>query len=117
MAKAAVIYPDVMSDVEKMKFKSKFDKYLTRTDKIEMQLKQVFSKYYGQVNEDMRGTLKEDDDFKCAHNAKDVDALPKMLKAINFNYKKSKEPIKTMWQAIKDLILMNQHTKGYAKLL
>ena len=29
MAKVAVIFPDVMSDVEKMKFKSKFDKYLT----------------------------------------------------------------------------------------
>ena len=78
-----------------------------------MQLKQVFSKYYGQVNEDMRGTLKEDDDFKCAYNAKDVIVLQKMLKAINFNYKKSKEPIKTMWQAIKDLILVKQHTKGY----
>ena len=29
MAKAAVTVPDVMSDVEKMRFKSKFDKYLT----------------------------------------------------------------------------------------
>ena len=65
----------------------------------------------------MRGTLKEDDDFKCAYNAKDVYALQKMLKAINFNYKKSKEPIKTMWQAIKNLILMNQHKKGYPILL
>ena len=46
-----------MSEVEKMKFESKFDKYLTRTDKIEMQLKQVFSKYFGQVDDDMRGTL------------------------------------------------------------
>ena len=113
MTKAADTDPELMSEVEKMKFKSKFDKYLTRTDKIEMQLKQVFSKCYGQVDEDMRGTLKEDDDFKRAYNAKDVIVLQKMLKAINFNYKKSKEPIKTMWQAIKDLILMNQHTKGY----
>ena len=36
MAKAADTDPDVMSEVEKMKFKSKFDKYLTRADKIEM---------------------------------------------------------------------------------
>ena len=54
----------------------------------------------------MRGTLKDDDDFKRAYNEKDVNALRKMLKAINFNYKNSKEPIKTMWQATKDLILM-----------
>ena len=98
-----------MSEVEKMKFKSNFDKCLTQTDKIEMQLKQVFSKYYGQVYEDMRGTLKEDDNFKRAYNKKDVIALRTMLKAINFNYKKTKEPIKTMWQATKDLILMKQH--------
>jgi hypothetical protein len=113
--KAAVTDPDVMSEVEKMKFKSKYDKYLTRTDKIEMQLKQVFSKYYGQVDEDMRGTLKEDADFERAYNAKDVIALRKMLKAINYNYKKSEEPIKTMWQATKDLILMKQHKKDIQK--
>ena len=45
MAKVAVTDLDVMSEVEKMKFKSNFDKCLTQTDKIEMQLKQVFSKY------------------------------------------------------------------------
>ena len=44
---------DVMFEVKKMKFKSMVNKYLTRTDKTEMQLKQVFWKYYGQVNEDM----------------------------------------------------------------
>jgi len=46
-------------------------------------------------------TLKEDDDFERAYNTKAVIVLQKMLKAINFNYKKSKEPIKTMWQATK----------------
>ena len=51
MAKAAETDLDVMSEVEKMKCKSKFDKYLTWTDKIEIQLKQVFSKYYGQVDD------------------------------------------------------------------
>ena len=96
MVKATETDPDVMSEVGIMKFKSKFDKYLTRTDRIEMQLKQVFPKYYGQVDEDMRGTLKKDDDFKHAHNAKDVIALHKIPKATNFNYKKIKELIKTM---------------------
>ena len=47
----------------------------------------------------MRATLKEDDDFERAYNAKDVTALQNILKTINFNYKKNKEPIKTMWQA------------------
>ena len=105
--KAADTDPDEMSEVKKMKIKSNFDKCLTRTDKIEMQLKQVFSKYYGQVDEDMRGTLREYDDFERAYNEKDVIALQIMLKAINFNYKKSEEPIKMMWHA----------TKGHSKIL
>ena len=44
----------------------------------------------------MRASLKEDEDYKHAYNAKDVIVLQKMLKAVNFNYNKSKEPIKTM---------------------
>ena len=88
--KGAKTDPDEMSEVKKMKFKSKYDKNLTRTDKIEMQLKQVFSKYYGQVNEDMRGTLKEYDDFERAYNEKDIVALRTMLKKVNFNYKKNR---------------------------
>ena len=71
----------------------------------------MFSKYYGQVNEDTRGTLKEDDNFGRAYKAKAVVALQKMLKAINFNYKKSEDPTKTIWQAIKDLILIKQHKR------
>ena len=77
-----------------MKFKSKFDKYFTLTDNIEMKLEQVFSEYYGQVDEDMRGTLKEDDNFKCVYNAKVVIVLQNNLKTIHFNYEKSKEPTK-----------------------
>ena len=59
--------------------------------------------------------LKEDADYDRAYNAEDVIALRKMLKAINFNYKKSDEPIKTTWQATKDLILMKQHKKDVQK--
>ena len=104
--------PDEMSDIEKMKFKSKFDKYLARTDKVEMQLKQAFSKYYGQIDEEMKASLNEDADYERAYNEKDVIKLRKMLKAVNFNYKKGEEPIKTLWQANKDLINMKQHKTG-----
>ena len=101
--------PDEMTRVEEMKFKSKFDKYLSRHDKVETQLKQVFSKYYGQISEDMIASLEEDADYKRAYEEKDVIALRKMLRAVNFDYKKTEEPIKTLWQANKDLINMKQH--------
>ena len=68
-----------------------------------------------QVNGDMRVTLKENDNFERAYNAKDVITPRKMLKTSNFNYKKIKKPIKTMWQATKDLMLMKQHKKDIHK--
>ena len=85
MAKAAVADPDVMSEAENIKLKTKFDTYLTWTDKIVMQLQQVSLKYFGQINEDMRGTLKEDDNFEHAYNTKDVIVLQNMLTAITLS--------------------------------
>lgn len=99
----------VISELEKLKFKSKYDKHLSRLDKVEMQLKQTYSKYYGQIDEDMNATLKEDPDYERAHKKKDVVKLRKLLKNINFNYKKSEEPIKTLCQANKDLTNMRQY--------
>ena len=59
----------------------------------------------------MRGTLKEYDVFERAYNKKDVIALQTMLTKVNFNYKKTQEPLKMIWQATKDLILVIQHKK------
>ena len=49
-----------------MKFKKKYDKYLTRIHKVEMQLKRTYSKYYGQVDKGMKGSLIEDPEFAKA---------------------------------------------------
>ena len=68
----------------------------------------------------MKASLKEDDDFERAHQEKDVIKLRKLLKTINFNYKKSEEPIKTLWQANKDYINLQQNkidvTKYFERL-
>ena len=53
--------------------------------------------------------MKEDADYKCTYNKNDVIKLRKILKNVNFNYKRSEEPIKTLWQANKDLINLRQN--------
>ena len=53
--------------------------------------------------------MMEDLDFKQTHIDKDVIKLRKILKNVNFSYKKSKEPFKTLWQANKDFMNMKQH--------
>ena len=85
-----------MIKIEEMKFKSKYDKYLNRIHKVEMQLKQTYSKYYGQIDEEMKGTLTKDQEFEKAHQEKDVLTPRKLFKNINFNYRRSEEPIKTL---------------------
>ena len=44
----------------------------------------------------MKGTLTEDPEFEKAHQEKDVLTLRKLLKNIKFNYRRSKELIKTL---------------------
>ena len=39
---------DAKKRIAEMKFKSKFDRWLTRTEKIKKEVKQVYSKYFGQ---------------------------------------------------------------------
>ena len=96
-------------EIERMKWKAKYDKYLGRVEKVERQLTQVYSKYYGQCDDDMKSSMEEDPDFKQAHIDKDVIKLRTILKNVNFSYKKDKEPFKTLWQANKDFMNMRQH--------
>ena len=78
---------NTMSAIESMKFKSKFDKHLSRLERIKTQLIQCFSKYYGQCDEDMKASLSEDPGFKSAMSTKGVISLCKMLMNINHRYR------------------------------
>ena len=71
---------DAKKRIAEMKFKSKFDCWLTRTEKIEKELKQIYLKYFGQCDEDMKATLAEDASFDKANKEKDVITLRKIFK-------------------------------------
>ena len=60
-----------MSRVEDIKYGKKYDKWLTRTEKVEKELKQVYSIYYGQCDEDIKSSLAEDATFKRQGGAVD----------------------------------------------
>ena len=97
-----------MTKMEEMKSKSKNNKYLNRVHKVEMQLMQTYSKYYGQIDEETKGSLNEDPIYKKVHQVKDVLKLRKLTKNINFNYRRREDPIKTLWEADKDFINLKQ---------
>ena len=99
----------VYDEIDKIKWKSRFDRYLSRVDKIESQLKQIYSKYYGQCDEDMKDSLNEDPEFEKTDKAKDVIKLRKILKRVNFSYRRNEEPIKTLWSANRDFTNMKQY--------
>ena len=67
---------DAKKRISEMKFKRKFDRWLTCTEKIEKELKQVYSKYFGQCNEDTKAMLAKDASFdkakkkRCHHSLK-----------------------------------------------
>ena len=100
---------NTVSEIEMIKFKSKYGKYLSRIDNIENQAKQTFSVYYGQISEDMRTTLMENSNYERAFQEKDVFTLRKMLKAVNYNYRKTEEPFKTLVVATKEMMQLRQN--------
>ena len=66
-----------------------------------MQLKQTYSKYYGQIDKETKGTLTKDPEFEEAHQEKDVLTLRKLLKNINFNYRRSNNQSKLCGRPIR----------------
>ena len=90
-------------------FKTKYSKYLGRVDTIEKESKQAYSVYFGQISDEMKASLKEDPDYKRSFQEKDVFALRKMLKNVNFNYKNTEEPFKTLMIATKDMMNLRQN--------
>ncbi len=88
-----------VSRVEEIKYGKKYDRWLTRTNKIEQQLKQVYSVYFGQCDDDIKASLAEHPDFKRVDQEKDLIQLYKILQSVNFSYRSNQEPVLTMWNA------------------
>ena len=97
-----------IGEIEMLEYKMLYSKYITRVETIENQMKQTFSIYHGQISEDMKNSLLEFDGYKKAYQEKNVLELRRMLKAINFNYKKTEHPIKMLVTAKRDLMSFKQ---------
>ena len=76
-----------ISEEERMKFKEKYSRWCSTTEKIENQLKQSYFKYYGQCDDDMKASLEEDPEFEDAHKSKNVLKLRVILRTVTFHYR------------------------------
>ena len=56
----------------------------------------------------MRSSLEEDPGYKEAHKKKDVIKLRNILKSVTFHFRKSEEPIKTLWRVNRDFYTFKQ---------
>ena len=97
-----------ISRMEEIKYGKKYDRWLTRSEKVEKELKLVYSIYYGQCNEDIKSSLAEDPTFKKANEEKDLIKMYRILQNVNFSYKSVQEPILTMWNAKRDFMNLRQ---------
>jgi hypothetical protein len=79
----------IVSRMEEIKYGKKFDWWLSHTKKVEREIKQVFSIYYGQCNEHIKSSLTKDPTFNQVNEDKNLIALDKLLQSINFSYKPS----------------------------
>ena len=56
----------------------------------------------------MKHSMSEDANFEGVNRIKDVIALRKILKAVNFNIVRNEEPFKTLWMANRDFVNFKQ---------
>ena len=89
-------------------FNKEYDRYTSLRYTFENELKQVYSLYYCQDDDDMKATLAEDPKFDNINKSKDVLGLYKLLQSANFSYTNNKEPIMAMWKVIADFVKIKQ---------
>ena len=77
-------------------------------ERVDKELKQVYSIYYVQCDEDIKAGLAEHQDFECANQEKYMLALYRILQSMNFSFQSSQEPILTMWTAKVDFMRLQQ---------
>lgn len=88
---------------EELIFNKKVDRWLARCEKIELELKQVFSLYLGQCDEDIKAALTESPAWRQSNEDKDVLRLVRIINSVTFNYKSGQEPFLTMFLTMKEL--------------
>ncbi len=96
------------TEQDKMKFKEQYSRFCAAKDKIEIGLKQVYAKYYGQCTEELRATLEEHPEFKQAHKSKDVLKLRVIMKKVTFHYRSTEDPIKTLLKSHTQFLKLEQ---------
>ena len=99
--------PDLADDTgegEKLKFKIRFSNWLNSTKKIGREMKQAYTIYFWQCDDNMKATLAENGNFLLCSKEKDVLTLLEILQSVTFSYRSSEAPILTMWTAKSNFI-------------
>ena len=88
--------------VEEIKYGKKLDRHLSKIDKIDTQMKQVFSLFTGQMDDDTKHRLTKHKEWEVTKQGKHLIKMLEILQGINFSHTSTQEPIVTMWESIND---------------
>ena len=70
-------------------------------------MKQVFSLFMGQMDDDTKHCLPEHIEWEVTKQGKDLIKMLEILQDINFSHTSTQEPIVTMWESIKNYVGIN----------
>ena len=85
---------------EEIKYGKKLDRHLLKMDNIETQMKQVFSLFMGQTDDDTKHSLAGHKELEGTKQQKDLIIMLEIPQGINFSHTSTQEPIVTMWESI-----------------
>ena len=97
-----------VNEMEKMKWNILYKEIRETAQQTKKQLQQVFQLYIGQCSDEIKDALKEHRDYEKMKKSKDVFLLRKMLKNLTVGFKESKSPIKTLFECLKEFIMIRQ---------
>ena len=93
---------------EEIKYGKKLDRHLSKIDKIETQMKQVFSIFMRQMDDDIKHRLAKHKEWEGTKQQKYLIKMLEILQGINFSHTSTQEPIVTMWESITDFAKIRQ---------
>ena len=82
-----------VTTINMKKWEKRYNRYLTREEQIENELKKIYAMIWGQCSDAMQTRIQESATYETTRQAKDAIGIVRIIKTISFNYRAHQEPV------------------------
>jgi len=82
-----------VSNIEMKKWEKRFNRFLSREEQVEKEIKKLYALVWGQSSDAMQTRIQESQSYKKVHKDKNGIGVLIIIKAISFSYRAHQEPV------------------------